>query len=146
MNWDEVRPVLEAAYRLMDQDDEGSTWPDAVSAELGKPQDSRIVRILGQLYEAGYITGRPSNRAPRPSPLRRRRRACSWSRGGRRQTVEAVRLSSSLASSKRRGVTQQRALAIKEAMVASAAREIALSGHSSFMLDNDLYGKRIRFT
>jgi DNA-binding PadR family transcriptional regulator len=66
MNWDEVRPVLEAAYRLMDQDDEGSTWPDAVSAELGKPQDPRIVRILGQLYDAGYITGATIEQSPAP--------------------------------------------------------------------------------
>ena len=66
MKWDEVRPVLEAAYRLMDQDDEGTTWPDAVSAELGKPQDPRILRILGQLYEAGYITGPTIEESPAP--------------------------------------------------------------------------------
>lgn len=58
MNWEEARPVLEAAYRLMDEDDENGTSPEAVSVALGKPPgDARTERILAQLYEIGYIAG-----------------------------------------------------------------------------------------
>lgn len=66
MNWDEARPVLEATYRLMDGDEEG-TSAQAVLAALGKPPgDARTERILARLFEAGYIDGLTTDQSHAP--------------------------------------------------------------------------------
>jgi hypothetical protein len=67
MKWDEARPILEAAYRLMDEDDEEGTSAEAVVAILGRsPGDARTTRILARLYEVGYITGPTIDDSPVP--------------------------------------------------------------------------------
>jgi hypothetical protein len=56
MEWNEVKPVLDATYRLLaDQD---YIPGQAVAQALGRPpDDERIGRILEQLHRAGYIEG-----------------------------------------------------------------------------------------
>jgi hypothetical protein len=71
MNWDEAKPVLQAAYRLMDEDDDESTTPEAIADALGKPpDDARVRRILGRLYQADYVGGLVGfGENPAPSPV-----------------------------------------------------------------------------
>jgi hypothetical protein len=54
--WSEVKPVLDATYRLLSEHDEVS--PEDVIAEMGEGTDpDHVKRALAQLYREGYIGG-----------------------------------------------------------------------------------------
>ena len=65
MKWDEVRPVLKATYRLLN--DAESTSPEAVCVALGRrDDDERIRRALALLHQEGYIGGFTTAQTPVP--------------------------------------------------------------------------------
>lgn len=67
MNWDEARPVLETAYRLMDENDEEGTRTQAVLDAFGTTSDdARTERILVRLFEVGYFDGLIYDDSPLP--------------------------------------------------------------------------------
>lgn len=67
MNWDEARPALETAYRLLDESAQDQVSTEAVIAALGKPPgDARTVRALAHLYDANYIDGFMADQSPAP--------------------------------------------------------------------------------
>jgi hypothetical protein len=54
--WSEVKPVLDATYRLLSEHDEVS--PEDVIAEMGEGTDpDHVKRALAQLYRGGRIGG-----------------------------------------------------------------------------------------
>lgn len=63
MDWErEVKPVLDALHRALQQQDDGGAVSQAtVNAQLDREEaDARTDQALGELFEVGYITGPPT--------------------------------------------------------------------------------------
>lgn len=65
MEWSEVKPVLDATYKLLNERERVSQ--DAVCAALDRPaKDQQTIRALALLYESGYISGMTVDQSPAP--------------------------------------------------------------------------------
>jgi hypothetical protein len=94
MDWNEVRPVLAATYRLLDAAE--GTNAGQIAQELDRPpDDERLERALGLLYDAGYIDGPTIDQLPYPvriqSTEKGLRETSGWpSEGGGGDQIEAL--------------------------------------------------------
>jgi hypothetical protein len=94
MDWNEVRPVLAATYRLLDESD--STTAEQIAQDLGRPlDDARLKRALGLLYDAGYIDGPTIDALPYPVHIefteKGLRETAGWPKdGGGGDQIEAL--------------------------------------------------------
>ena len=85
MNWQEVRPVLDATYRVLEERDGANE--DAVNDALGRAHgDIRTERALALLAESGYIGGPSHDMSPVPVLIKATEKglqeASGWPRDG----------------------------------------------------------------
>jgi hypothetical protein len=94
MDWSEVEPILQATYRLLNEEE--STTPEAVCEALGRlAGDEGTIRALALLYEDGYIGGNTIEQSPAPIFIEATgqglRQTSGWPReGGGAELVELL--------------------------------------------------------